>query len=330
MTTRRTLLRGLGASVLAAVPAVGITPALAQGAFPEKVINLVVPFPPGGITDQLARDIAKKMQEALGKPVVVENKPGAGGQIGANTLKTNPADGHTMFFAATEMFAINPTLYKKFSYSPTQDFAPVTSLASSPLVLVVPAASPFKSVDDIIKAAKAKDGSVSYASQGVGSIGHLLGEMFRGKVGGSFNHIAYKGSSPALQDLMGGQVDMMFDPIISTSPLVNSGRLRALAIAAPKRSAAMPDVKTLAELGIADVDASVWFGAVVKAGTPEPIVKRLNEVVVAALNSPDLSKRFGDQGLEMAPRSPAEFGTFLTAEIARWSALVKSTGASVD
>lgn len=324
MNTRRTLIGAIATTLAGA-----LVPAQAQD-FPSKTITIVIPFPAGGLTDQIARVVGQKLQESLGKTVVVDNKPGGGGQIAVTALKAAEADGHTLFIGATEMFAINPELYRKFSYAPLKDFAPITTLVSSPLVLVVPKASPANSVKDVIALAKSKPAGLTYASQGNGSIGHLLGEMFRDKVGGNYTHVAYKGSAPGLQDLMGGQVDMMFDPVITTSPLILSGKLKAVAIASPKRSASLPDVPTLAELGTTGVDASVWFGAVAKAGTPAPVVAKLHDAIVKALKSPDVMKRFGDQGLEIAPRSPAQFGDYMKTEMTRWSALVKASGVTID
>lgn len=302
----------------------------AQAPFPSKTITIVVPFPAGGVTDNVARTLAAELQKSLGKTVVVENKPGAGGQIAAAQVKQAEPDGHTIFIGATEMFAINPGLYRKFNYDPLKDFAPVTPLVASSLVLVVPQTSPAASTQDLAQLARTRPGGLNFASQGIGSIGHLLGELFQGKVGGTYNHVAYKGSAPALQDVMSGQVDMMFDPVITTTPLIKGGKLKPLAIAAPRRSPLLPDVRTLAELGITGVDASVWFGAVVAAGTPAPAIERLNAALVAAIQNPEVVKRFGDLGLEPMPMSPAQFGTFLQAEVARWGALVKASGASVD
>jgi tripartite-type tricarboxylate transporter receptor subunit TctC len=324
-STRRFTLGALAAAATLALAGA----AVAQD-FPNKPVTLVVPFPPGGVTDQIARVLAGKLQEDLRQTVIVDNKPGAGGQIAAQTVKSAPADGHTLFVAATEMFAVNPTLFRKFSYDPLKDFQPVTALISSPLVLVVPKNSPVNAVADLVAASKKKDAGLNFASQGVGSIGHLLGELYRSRSGGDFHHVAYKGSAPALQDLMGGQVDLMFDPVITTAPLIQSGKLKPLAIAATKRAAQLPEVRTLQELGTAGVDASVWFGAVVKAGTPAPAVARLNESLAKALRSPDVVKRFTDQGLQPMPMSPEAFGSFMKEEITRWSALVKTSGASVD
>lgn len=306
--------------------------AAAQGpAFPSKAVTIVVPFPAGGITDTIARAMGQKMSATLGQPVVVDNKPGGGGQIAAGAVKMAPADGHTVFMAATEMFAINPSLYTKFSYDPVKDFTPITSLIAAPLVLVVPSASPATNVNELVQLAKTRKGGVNFASQGPGSIGHLLGELFRGKTGGDFNHVPYKGSAPALQDVMSNQVDMMFDPVITTAPLINGKKLKPLAIAAAKRAPQLPDVPTLTELGIKGVEAGVWFGAVAKAGTPAPVVAKLHEAFTKALNDPEILKRFSDQGMQPFPSAnPAQFGTFIQSEIGRWGPLVKASGATID
>jgi tripartite-type tricarboxylate transporter receptor subunit TctC len=325
MISRRIILRIVAAAWASSL-------ALAAGArdFPTRNVTLVVPFPAGGITDQLARTIATQLQASLGKPVIVDNKPGAGGQIAAAQVKSAAADGHTIFVGATEMFAINPGLFRKFSYDPLTDFAPLTPLASSSLVLVVPPGSAVKSVQDLVAEARSRKDGINFASQGIGSIGHLLGEMFRAQVNGRFSHVAYKGSAPALQDVMSGQVDMMFDPVLTTSPLIVGGKLRALAIAAPRRSALLPNVPTLTEQQMTSLDAAVWFGAVVKAGTPTPIVNRLNEELIKALKSPEVARRLHDQGLDPMPMSPQQFGEFMKKETGRWGALVKASGATVD
>lgn len=324
MLLRRTLLAALSATVVT-----GMAHAQAP-AFPSRTVTLVVPFPAGGITDTISRALAQKMTDSLGKPVIVDNKPGGGGQIAANQVKQAEADGHTIYVGATEMFAINPTLYRKFSYDPIKDFAPVTSLISSPLVLVVPSNSPTNAMADLVQQSKTRKEGLNFASQGMGSIGHLLGELFRGKTAGNFHHVAYKGSAPALQDVMSGQVDMMFDPIISTGPLITGKKLKPLAIAATKRSAQLPDVPTLGELGIQGVDAGVWFGAVVKAGTPAQTIAKLNEAFLKALNEPDIQKRFAEQGMQAFPSTPAQFGSFIQSEVARWAPLIKASGVTIE
>ncbi|MFS8980085.1 tripartite tricarboxylate transporter substrate binding protein [Cupriavidus necator] len=330
------LLASLIAPLAAAATLIGTgsalaAPAAAQApAFPTRPVTIVVPFPAGGITDMIARQVAQQMQSDLGKPVIVENRPGGGGQIAALAVKRAEPDGHTVFVAATEMFAINPGLYRNFSFDPLKDFKPVTALAASPLVLVVPQGSPATSVKELVALAKSRADGVNYASQGIGSIGHLLGGLFADKSGGKFTHVAYKGSAPALQDVMAGQVDMMFDPVITTSPLIKGGKVKPLAIAASKRSPSVPDVRTLAELGMPGLDAGVWFGMVVRTGTPDAVVARLNESALKALKAPEVAKRFADQGLDPMPMSPQQFGTFLASESTRWTPLVKASGASVE
>ena len=324
MLLRRTVIAALSATALA-----GLAHAQAP-AFPTRPVTMVVPFPAGGITDTIARALAQKMGDTLGQSVIVDNKPGGGGQIAATQVKQVAADGHTVFVGATEMFAINQNLFRKFSYDPLKDFTPISSLIASPLVLVVPANSPVNSVNDLVQQAKTRKGGMNFASQGIGSIGHLLGELFRGQTGGEYNHVAYKGSAPALQDVMAGQVDMMFDPVITTAPLIAGKKLKPLAIAAAKRSPQLPDVPTLAELGIKGVDAGVWFGAVAKAGTPEPVVAKLNDAFLKALKDPEILKRFSEQGMQPFPSSPAQFGSFMQSEVARWAPLIKASGASVD
>ena len=324
MLLRRTVIAALSATALA-----GLAHAQAP-AFPTRPVTMVVPFPAGGITDTIARALAQKMGDTLGQSVIVDNKPGGGGQIAATQVKQAAADGHTVFVGATEMFAINQNLFRKFSYDPLKDFTPISSLIASPLVLVVPANSPVNSVNDLVQQAKTRKGGMNFASQGIGSIGHLLGELFRGQTGGEYNHVAYKGSAPALQDVMAGQVDMMFDPVITTAPLIAGKKLKPLAIAAAKRSSQLPDVPTLAELGIKGVDAGVWFGAVAKAGTPEPVVAKLNDAFLKALKDPEILKRFSEQGMQPFPSSPAQFGSFMQSEVARWAPLIKASGASVD
>lgn len=322
MIPRRSL---MATFALAALPGLS----LAQ-AFPQHPVTLVVPFSAGGITDQIARALAQKMGETLGQPVIVDNKPGGGGQIAANTVKQAPADGHTVFIGATEMFAINQNLFRKFSYDPLKDFVPITSLIATPMVLVVPANSPINSVQDLVQQAKTRKNGLNFASQGVGSIGHLLGELFRSQLGGQYSHVAYKGSAPALQDLMAGQVDMMFDVFSTAGPLVAGKKLKPLGVAAAKRSPQYPDVPTLSELGIKGVDADVWFGAVAKAGTPASAIAKLNEAFLKALKEPEVLKRFSDQAMQPFPSTPAQFGSFMQAETARWAPLIKASGATID
>ncbi|HEU0198803.1 MAG TPA: tripartite tricarboxylate transporter substrate binding protein [Burkholderiaceae bacterium] len=322
--------RNLLKSFLATAGLVLASNAAFAQAFPTKTITIVVPFPPGGLTDQVARTVAQKLQTSLGKPVVVDNRPGGGGQIAAAALLKADADGHTLLVGDTGALAINQGLYRKFSYDPLKDFTPITTLVSSPLVLVVPKESPANSVQDLVALSKKKGSGLSFASQGVGTVGHLLGEMFRTQSGATLTHVAYKGSAPALNDVLGGHVDLLFDPVVTASPYVAGGKMKALGIAAPAKSSALPEVRPLKELGAPNIEASVWFGMVARAGTPAPVVAKLNQAVVAALKSPDVTKTFTDQGLEVLPKTADEFGAFMKSEVARWAPIVKASGATVD
>lgn len=325
MLQRRTLLQSaLGLSGLS------ISGLSTAQTFPGKPITLVLPFSAGGISDVMARALGQYLAQHLGKPVIADNKPGGGGQIAANTVLQQPTDGHTVYVAGTAMFAINQTLFRKFSYDPVKSFEPVTALVSSPLVLVVAANSQIKSLDDLIALSKAGKQGLTFASQGLGSIGHLLGELFRNKSDSSMFHVAYKGSIPALQDVMTNRVDFMFDPISSTDALIKGKKLRALAIAATRRSSLLPEVPTLAELGIQGMDAGVWFGAAVRNGTPTTVIQTLNHVFVAALRDPEIQKRFESQGMQVQPQTPDQFKQFIQSEIARWTPLIQSSGATID
>lgn len=315
--------------MLLAATCMGETPALAADDYPNRPIKMVLPLPAGGITDMIARMLAQEMQASMGQPVIVENKPGGGGQIGANSVLQDEADGYTIFVGATEMFSINPTLFTRFSYIPSRDFQPVASLAGSPLVLVVPKNSKADSIEKLVEISNTAD-PLNYASQGVGSIGHLLAGLFADKKGAKLVHVPYKGSAPGLQDLIGAHVALMFDPVITAAPLIAGDKLKPLAIASKERSPALPEVKTLAELGVDGLDAGVWFGVVVKAGTSDEIVQRLNKEINHALKSPTISKRFAENGMEPMLMTTEQFGQFLASEEERWAALVKASGASVD
>jgi len=278
----------------------------------------------------VARVIAEKLQAGLGRTVVVENRPGAGAQIAASVLMKAEADGHTLMIGDTGALAVNTTLYPKLSFNPLKDFAPVTALVSTPLVLVVSPQNKATRAADVVAQAKQHPQGLNYASQGVGTIGHLLGEQFRTRTGAPFHHVAYKGSAPALQDVIGGQVELLFDPVSTAWPMITAGKVKALGVAASRRSPALPNVPTMAEAGVPGVEGSVWWGLVVKAGTPPAAVARLNAEIRKALASPDVAKRFADLGLETLPMTPQRFGDFMKSEVARWSPIVKATGATVE
>lgn len=299
-------------------------------AFPSKPITLVVPFAAGGPTDSISRNIAQKMSDTLGQTVVVDNRPGAGGQIAGTFVKQARPDGYTLFVGATEMFAINQTLFSKFSYDPLKDFKPVSAFVETPMILVVAKDSPANTVQELVALAKTKQGGLTYASQGLGSVGHLLGQTMGAKTGATLVHVPYKGSAPALQDLATGRVDMMFDVVASSGPLIASGKLKSLAVANPNAFANLPGVPTLSAGGINGMDASVWFAVVAPAGTPDTAIATLNDAVTKAINNPELVKRFGDQGMRPMPMNPQQFGAFMKAEADRWTPIVKASGAVVD
>ena len=313
-----------------AVSALVVAPLSGFGqTYPSKTITTIVPFPAGGLTDNVARVLSQNLAEQMKATVIVDNRPGGGSQIAGTLVKNAAADGHTLYVADTGAYAVNQGLYKNYSYDPLKDLQPVSNLVASPLVLVVPKSSPANSIQDLIALSKTKPGGLNYASQGTGTIGHLLAELFRTKTGIVLNHVPYKGSAPAIADVIGGQVDLLFDPVTTIAPHVTAGKVKALAIAAPKRSPALPDVKTLAELGVQGVDAGVWFGLTVRAGTPDAVVRKLNDEVVKVLKRPDVVKKFGEQGLEILPTTSEQFGAFLKSEHAKWGPIVKASGATL-
>lgn len=298
--------------------------------FPNKSITIVVPFPAGGVTDQLARSIGQKMAENLKVAVVVDNKPGGGAQIAANAVKQAPADGYTMMIGDIGAFAINPSLYPKLSYDPSKDFIPLARLVLAPSLLVVPANSSYTNMVELVNAAKTRPNGLNIASQSTGSGGHLFAEMLRQQTQGNFNHVPYRGSAPALTELVGGQVDVFFDPIITSGPFVKDGKLKALAIGTAQRSPQFSQVPTLQELGFGNVNLVAWFGLVVKAGTPASAVNRLSDEVIKALRAPEVSKRFTDQGLDVAPLTASEFKPFMEAETLRWGKVIKDASIKLD
>jgi len=321
----RKLLVCAAVAAAAAMPSLG----LAQ-AFPAKPITIIVPFPAGGADDASTRIVAQKLGDNLKQPVLVDNRPGAGGQIGASAAKRAAPDGYTLFLANTGSHAANPALYSKLSYDPEADFDPIIEIVQIPQLLVVPADSPVKSVADLIAKAKAAPGTLSYASQSVGAGGHIAAEILRSRNALQINHVPYKGSSPALTDLVAGRVDFMFDAIPSSLPFIRDNRLRALAIDAPKRSPLLPDVPTLAEQGLTGYEASPWFGFVAPAGTPKPVIAKLHDEVAAVLRSPDVLSRLNDLGMTVVGGTPQEFASLMKADTRRLGAVIKESGAKLD
>ena len=299
-------------------------------AYPAKPIRLVVPFPAGGTTDILARAVGQKLTEAWGQPVVVDNRPGAGGNIGAELVAKAAPDGYTLLMGTVGTHAINASLYAKMPYDHIKDFAPVILVAGVPNVLVVNPAVPVNSVQELIAYAKANPGRLNFASSGSGTSIHLSGELFKVMAGVQMTHIPYKGSAPALQDLIGGQVQLMFDNLPSALPQIKGGKLRALAVTSATRAAALPDVPTVAEAGLPGFEASSWFGVLAPAGTPVAIIARLNAEIAKWLASPEAREKLASQGANAAGGSPEDFAKHIAAETAKWQKVVKESGAKVD
>jgi tripartite-type tricarboxylate transporter receptor subunit TctC len=313
----------------AAAAALSFTLPAQAAEFPAKPITLVVPFAPGGPTDAMARTLAAAVK--IGQPVIVENRAGAGGNLGAEAVARAAADGHTLLFGTSGPLAINVSLYKKIGYDPVKSFAPVMQIGHLPNVLVVNPGIPAKTVKELIAYGKANPGKLSYASSGNGASSHLAGVLFNNLAGTDFAHIPYKGTGPALNDLLGGQVAMTFTDVLTALPHIKSGKLRALGVTTKERSQALPEVPTIAEQGIAGFDVSVFFGLVAPAGTPKDVIDKLNQGFADALKQPEVRKTLLAQGLEFAPTtSPEQLGSFIQAEVVKWRGVVKSSGAEID
>ena len=297
--------------------------ARAEDGWPSRPIKLVVPFAAGGTSDVLARALAEKLQGTLKQTVIVDNKAGAGGVIGADSVAKAPADGYTILLGTIASHAINPALQPKMPYDALKDFAPVDLLGSISNVLLVGAAQPFKTVKDLTAAAKAKPGSVAFASAGQGSSQHMSGELFKQLAGAELTHIPYKGSAPAIQDVIGGQVPMSFETVTVALPHIQSGKVRALAVTSAKRSPALPDTPTLQEAGVAGFDVASWQAIYAPAGTPPAVVQRLNAEIEKIVAMPEVKAKFETLGLQHTPNTPAEFAAFNKAEVAKWTKVVK-------
>lgn len=323
---RRTVL-----AAAAAACALSLAPLAAHAqAFPTKPITIVVPFSAGGTTDILARVVGQYMSKDLGQPVIVDNRAGAGGNIGALNVARAPADGYTLLMGTVGTHAINQSLYKKMAFDPIKDFAPLSRVALVPNLLVANPAQPFKNVKELIAYAKANPGKVTFGSSGSGSSIHLSGEMFQQMAGVEMQHIPYKGSAPAVTDLLGGQIAVMFDNMPSAIGHVRAGKLRALAVTTPKRSPALPDVPTIAEAGVPGYSATSWFGLLAPANTPAPVLAKLNASILKALADPDVKKKMAEQGAEPYGEKPEQFAEFIRSETAKWGKIVKQSGATAD
>ena len=299
--------------------------AQAQDAYPTKPIKIVVPFPPGGAADNFARLIGQKLGEAWAQPVVIENKPGAGGQIATQAVATAPADGHTLL-VVTVGHADNPALYPRLPYDTEKDLLPVAKLATVPSVLVVNTAVPAQNLKELLALAKAQPGKLSYASSGNATTSHVSAALLGSLAGVEMLHVPYKGSAPAITDLISGQVQVMIDPLVSSAQHVKAGKLRALAISSPTRSPLAPDLPTMAEAGVPGYEFAAWFLLLAPARTPAPVVAKLNEQVARSLAAADLMERYTTMGAEAGRGSPAELQAFVAGEVKRYAKLVKDTG----
>jgi tripartite-type tricarboxylate transporter receptor subunit TctC len=327
LSTRRTL-------TLAAASAFGLlalTPLAAQAqAFPTKAITIIVPFSAGGTTDILARVLGQFISKDLGQPVIIDNRAGAGGNIGTQLVARAAPDGYTILMGTVGTHAINQSLYPKLAFDPIKDFAPLTRVALVPNLLVANPAQPFKTVKELTAYAKANPGKVTFGSSGSGTSIHLSGELFKQMAGVDIQHVAYKGSAPAVNDLLGNHIAIMFDNMPSAISHVKAGKLRPLAVTTAQRSPALPDVPTIAEAGVPGYEATSWFGLLAPAKTPAPVVARLNASILKALADPDVKKKLLEQGAEPAGETPAQFAAFIASETVKWGKIVKQSGATAQ
>ena len=321
--TRRTALQ------LAALALASVAGAAHAQAWPSKPVSLVVPFPAGGTTDVLARALAERLSPAIGQPVIVENKPGAGATIGADYVAKAKADGHTLLIGAVH-HTIASSVYKKLPYDFQKGFEPVTVIAMVPNVLVVNVRTPAKNVNELVALIKAKPAEASYGSNGNGTAQHLIGTQFQQQTGTRLQHIPYKGSGPLATDLLGGQILMSFDTITPVLPHIKAGKLRPLAVTTAKRSPALPDVPTLQEAGLKDFDIGTWFGVLAPVGTPKPVLDRLSAEATKIIQSPDFRKRMDDIGAQPVGNSPAEMAAQIRSETDKFSVLVKAGNVTVE
>ena len=307
-----------------------IMPVAQAQTYPSKPIKIVVPYPAAGTPDILSREIAAKLSTALGQQVIVDNRPGAGGNIGSEFVAKAPPDGYTLIMGTVATHSINQALYKKLNFDPINDFAPIILVATTPNVLVVNQHMPIKTVKDLIALAKSKPGELTFSSGGNGTSHHLGGMLFQKLTGVEMTHVPYKGSGAALPDLVASQVNLMFDNLPSSMPHIKSGKLRAIATTGSKRSPTLPDLPTVAETAVPGFEITAWFGLLAPAKTPTAIIDRLNLEVTKVLNMPDVKARITAQGAELVPGTPQQFGQFVKDKAAQWAPIVKASGAQVD
>ena len=298
--------------------------------YPSRPVRIIVPFVPGGNVDITARTVAPALGDALGQPVVVENRPGAAGMVGAQAMMSSPADGYTLMMGSNSSLAVAPNLYPSWPYDPVKGIAPISNLAITPFVLVVKLGLPAQSLAEFVKLAKEKPGQLSMASGGNGSSNHLVGELFQMMTGLKLSHVPYKGTGAALVDLAGGQVDLLFDQASSTVPNVRGGKIRALAVASSSRQSALPDTPTFAEAGLRDFEIDNFTGLVGPAGMPADAVAKVHAAAVKALATPQVRERFASLGVQPVGDTPEQFGALIREDLARWSRVIKSAGVKVE
>jgi len=308
---------------------VGVQPLIADE-YPTRPIRMIVPFPPGGGNDLLARSISQPLSQAIGQSVVVDNRGGAGGQIGATLAAAAAPDGYTIFLGSIGNLTFLPVLQSKLQYEPVRDFAPVTLLATSPFILVINPAVLAKSVKELLALAKAQPGKLNYGSAGPGSSLHMTGELFKLESGADITHVPYKGTAPALIDLLSGQVQMLFSTMPSVVPHVKTGKLRALGVSSTKRAGVVPDVPTIAEAGVPGFEVLNWQGIVVPKKTPDAIVQKLNRALLEALKSPETIKALANQGLDAAGGTPGQFGALIKSEIEKYGKVAKAANLRLE
>lgn len=323
------MLRPLSKFIVTVALALAAGAAAAQG-YPAKPIRLIVPFPPGGGTDIAARSVASALSDSARWTFVLENKPGAGGNLGVEQAVKSPPDGYTLVIGQTSNLAINPTLYAKLPYDPLKDLSPVVLLVSAPVVLVVAANSRYRSLGDLLAAAKTDPGGVTFASPGNGTVSHLAGELLQRAAGAKLTHVPYKGAAQALTDTLGGQVQSFLSSVPSALSQIRAGRLRAIAVTSAKRAAELPGVPTFAESGYPGFEASTWYGLLAPAGTPVPVVAKLNAEVNRVLETPEVRGRLAAEGGEVLGGTPERFAAFLRSEHAKWGRVVRESGAKAD
>jgi len=308
-----------------------LIPALAMAqTWPSKPMRIIIAQAPGSATDVISRVVANPLSEALGQPIVIDARPGAGGVLGTEVAARSAPDGYTLFMGNNSTHGSNPAVYAKLPYDAVKDFAPVSFVASVPYVLVVDPALPVRSVQEFVAYAKARPGKLNYASAGNGSTHHFCGELFKSMTGVDMQHIPYKGSGPGIAGLLGGEVSMMFANVADIGSQIKAGKVRALAVTAPRRAATLPEVPTMAEAGLPDFVVTSWFGLLVPAGTPAPIVARLNAETVKVLGRADVKATLAQQGLEVASSTPEQFGAHIQSEIARFTKIAKAAGIKAE